>query len=224
MTSRTPGEDRRARLRQARLYLVTDTGPPGGLERLLDESFAGGVDVLQLREKGAPDQAVLEAAKTFRRLADAHGALFVLNDRPDLALAAGADGVHVGQEDVPVQEVRRVVGEHVLIGLSTHSPEQLEAAAASEADYLCVGPVWETPTKAGRPATGLGYVRHAAAQELGRPWFAIGGIDRARTHEVAAAGAERIVVVRAIRDAPDPRSAAAGLRAALERRPVGAAQ
>jgi thiamine-phosphate pyrophosphorylase len=137
--------------------------------------------------------------------------------------ACGADGVHVGQDDMPVAEARRVAGGDVLVGLSTHSPEQLDAALASgEADQLSVGPVWETPTKEGRPAAGLDYVRHAAQVAADRPWFAIGGIDLGNVREVIEAGASRVVVVRAIRDAADPGAAAAALRAALEEAEVGA--
>jgi thiamine-phosphate pyrophosphorylase len=138
----------------------------------------------------------------------------VLNDRPDLAIAAGADGVHVGQDDLPVADVRRIVGPDMLIGLSTHSPEQFDAGLASDADYLSAGPVWETPTKQGRPAAGLEVIRHAAAN-AGKPWFAIGGIDTSNIGEVIDAGASRAVVVRAIRDAADPRAVAAELRALL---------
>jgi len=180
--------------------------------------------MVQLRAKGASDDEVLAAAARFRSLCDEHGALFWLNDRPDLALEAGADGVHVGQDDISVDEVREQVGDRMLIGLSTHSPAQLDAALHSGADQLSVGPVWETPTKPGRPAAGLEYVRHAAATAPGFPWFAIGGIDTSNVAEVVEAGASRIVVVRAIRDAADPRAAAAELRRALDRRPVGAAQ
>jgi thiamine-phosphate pyrophosphorylase len=199
--------DRRSRLQQARLYFVTEPVD----EELLAEALAGGVDVLQLRDKDADDQQILAAAPLFRELCDRFGALFVVNDRPDLARAADADGVHLGQDDTPPQEV----GDDLLIGLSTHSPEQFDAGLRSAADYLCAGPVHETPTKAGRPATGLGLIRHAAASAAGRPWFAIGGIDAGNVGEVVAAGAERAVVVRAIRDADDPRAAAAALRAAL---------
>jgi thiamine-phosphate pyrophosphorylase len=208
--------ERRERLARARLYLVTDLRP--GLERLLEAALAGGVDMLQLRDKDAGDAELLAGAATFRRLCDRHGALFWLNDRPDLALRCGADGVHVGQEDEPVEAVRERVGEELLVGLSTHSPEQLERALAAEVDEVSVGPVYETPTKPGRPAAGLGYVRHAAARAAGLPWFAIGGIDPANVREVIAAGAERIVVARAIRDAADPAAAATALRGALEER------
>ena len=214
-------DSRRERLRRARLYFVTDVRP--GLEELLAAALAGGVDMVQLRDKRARDDELVRAAAVFRRLCDEHGALFWLNDRPQLVEACGADGVHVGQDDIPVAEARGVAGQDVLVGLSTHSPEQLDAAlAAGEADQLSVGPVWETPTKEGRPAAGLGYVRHAARVAGDRPWFAIGGIDLDNVREVIEAGASRVVVVRAIRDADDPRAAAAALRAALEEAHVGA--
>jgi thiamine-phosphate pyrophosphorylase len=203
--------DRRERLRRARLYLVVEAAA----EHVLPAALRGGVDMVQLRDKRADDEAILRSAARFRSLCDEHAALFWLNDRPDLALAAGADGVHVGQEDVPVASVREEVGERLLIGLSTHSPAQLDAALGSEADQLSVGPVWETPTKEGRPAAGLSYVRYAAEHGGERPWFAIGGITPDNVAEVVAAGASRIVVVRAIRDAADPEAAAAALRAAL---------
>jgi thiamine-phosphate pyrophosphorylase len=200
------------RLAQARLYFVTD-GSTGEYE--LREALAGGVDVLQLREKNGSDEEILAAAATFRALCDEHDALFVVNDRPDLALAAGADAVHVGQGDEAVASVRERVGRGMLIGLSTHSREQLAAALETDADYVCVGPVYATPTKPDYPAVGLDLVRHAV-EMADRPWFAIGGIDGTNVDEVAAAGAPRVAVVRAIRDAPEPRAAAAGLRAALE--------
>jgi thiamine-phosphate pyrophosphorylase len=208
----------RARLDQARLYFVTDAGTD---EHVLREALAGGVDVLQLREKDAGDDEILAAAATFRALCDEHAAVFVVNDRVDLALAAGADGVHVGQDDDPVASVRERVGDRLLIGLSTHSRDQLADALAADADYVCVGPVYATPTKPDYPAVGLGLVQHAAEVATSRPWFAIGGIDGANVVEVAAAGARRVVVVRAIREAPDPRAAAAGLRQALEEGPAG---
>jgi thiamine-phosphate pyrophosphorylase len=214
-------EPRRERLRRARLYFVTDVRP--GLEELLAAALAGGVDMVQLRDKTASDAELMRAAVLFRRLCDEHGALFWLNDRPDLAAACGADGVHVGQDDLAPAAARQLAGGGVLIGLSTHSSVQLDAAlAAGEADQLSVGPVWETPTKEGRPAAGLEYVRYAAGVAGDRPWFAIGGIDLDNVQEVIAAGASRIVVVRAIRDAPDPRAAAAALRQALEEAEVGA--
>ena len=205
-----------ARLADARLYFVTDASTD---EHALHEALAGGVDVLQLREKDAADDEILAAAETFRAVCIEHGALFVLNDRPDLAVAAGADGVHVGQDDEPVARVLEQIGPELLVGVSTHSREQLATALETDADYICVGPVYATPTKPDYPAVGLDLVRHAAGV-ADRPWFAIGGIDGKNVTEVAAAGAPRIVVVRAIRDAPEPRAAAAGLRAALEETPA----
>jgi thiamine-phosphate pyrophosphorylase len=205
--------ERRERLARARLYFVTDVRP--GLDRLLAAALAGGVDMVQLRDKSASDSDLLAAARTFRAACDEHDALFWLNDRPDLVAECEADGVHVGQDDVPVAEVRRQVGPNVLIGLSTHTPEQFDAALESEADQLSVGPVWVTPTKEGRPAAGLSVVRHAAERGFDRPWFAIGGIETGNVAGVVAAGARRIVVVRAIRDAADPRAAAEALRGAL---------
>jgi thiamine-phosphate pyrophosphorylase len=218
--------ERRERLGAARLYLVADGGMA---DAALAEALAGGVDMVQLRDPELDDEALLRRAAAWRELCDDHGALLWLNDRPDLARRAGADGVHVGQGDMSVADARRVAGPELLVGLSTHAPDQLEAGIAAGADQLSVGPVWETPTKPGRPAAGLGYVRAAAARRPPQPWFAIGGIDRSNVGEVVAAGARRIVVVRAIRDAADPRGAAAELRAALERmasegRTVGAAQ
>jgi thiamine-phosphate pyrophosphorylase len=201
----------RERLQRARLYLVVEAAA----EPVLEPALRGGVDMVQLRDKEASDDELLRAAAAFRRLCDEHQALFWLNDRPDLVREAGADGVHVGQDDEPVAAVREQVGPDVLIGLSTHSPEQFDAALRSEADQLSVGPVWETPTKAGRPAAGLDYVRYAAAAGGNAPWFAIGGIDAGNVSEVVEVGARRIVVVRAIRDSADPERAAAELRKAL---------
>jgi thiamine-phosphate pyrophosphorylase len=198
-------------LDDARLYFVVEASAS---DRLLDGALAGGCDLLQLRDHDASDDELLAAAERFRDACDMHDALFVVNDRPEIALQAGADGVHVGQDDLPVDAVRRLVGPEVFIGLSTHSPEQLDAALASAADYLSVGPVWETPTKAGRPAAGLDYVRYAALHSA-KPWFAIGGIDEDNIGEVVAAGATRAVVVRAIRDADDPHAVASALKSRL---------
>jgi thiamine-phosphate pyrophosphorylase len=206
-------ERRRAILRDARLYLVTDGDVEG-----VREALAGGVDLVQLRMKDASDEQVLETARAFREACP----LLMVNDRPDLALAAGADGVHVGQDDMSPEEARAVVGPDLLVGASTHSRAQVALADRSAADYFAVGPVYKTPTKAGRPAVGLGLLRYAAARAT-KPWFAIGGIDAGNVDDVVAAGARGIVVVRAIRDAPDPRAAASELRAALGLEAVGGA-
>jgi thiamine-phosphate pyrophosphorylase len=200
--------DRRERLARARLYLVCDRRP----EAFLRAALAGGVDVLQLRDKDATDEEILAAAPAFRRAAADAGALFVLNDRSDLARAADADGVHVGQDDGPVADARAVVGADRIVGRSTHSPDQI--AAGGDADYIAVGPVHATPTKPGRPAVGLELVRHAA-EHAPEPWFAIGGIDPGNVAAVVAAGARRVVVVRALTESADPEAAARALRAVL---------
>jgi thiamine-phosphate pyrophosphorylase len=206
--------DRRARLQRAALYLVCATRPGGrALGDVLAAALEGGVDVVQLRDKHATDEELLAAAAIARRRCDAAGALLILNDRPDLVAAAGADGCHVGQDDMDVAAARALAGAQALVGRSTHTPADI--AAAGDADYIGVGPVYATPTKPGRPAVGLELVRHAA-EHAPVPFFAIGGIDAANAGAVVAAGARRIAVVRAIADAADPRSAAAGLRAALD--------
>jgi thiamine-phosphate pyrophosphorylase len=216
-------DERLRRLRDARLYFVCD-GLPDGRDPtpLLEAALRGGADIVQLREK-APRCAeeLISLSEPFRRAASEHGALFVLNDRPDLVAACGADGVHVGQDDAPVAEARAAAGPDAIVGLSTHSEEELLASlradGAARPDQVSVGPVWATPTKEGRPATGLGLLEFAA-REASVPWFAIGGIDTGNVAEVADAGAERVVVVRAIRDAEDPEAAARALRAALPER------
>jgi thiamine-phosphate pyrophosphorylase len=200
------------RLTDARLYFVVEADAS---DRLLDAALAGGCDLLQLRDHDASDEQLLAAAERFREACDTHGALFVINDRPDLALQCGADGVHVGQDDLPVGDVRRLLGPDAVIGLSTHSPDQFDAGLASDADYLSAGPVWETPTKPGRPRTGLELIRHASSVAT-KPFFAIGGIDQSNIREIVKAGATRAVVVRAIRDAADPQATAAALRSTLE--------
>jgi thiamine-phosphate pyrophosphorylase len=239
------GPLRRERLRTARLYFVCDARPPADLEALLRAALGGGADIVQLREKELGRSEILRAAETFRRVADTYSALFIVNDDPDLAHACDADGVHLGQDDVSPEEAREVLGPDAIIGLSTHSKEQISAAggapdqadqgrrersvirtqaiedadmrwsgASSSVDYISVGPIWETPTKAGRPAVGLDLIAHAA-EHAPHPFFAIGGIDPGNAAEVVAAGAERLCAVRAIRDAADPAAAAAELRQAF---------
>jgi thiamine-phosphate pyrophosphorylase len=209
----------RDRIAATRLYLVCDARP----RAFLDAALRGGVDLIQLRDKALDDDGIVAAARTFRAAADAAGALFVLNDRPDLVAACGADGVHVGQEDAPVAEARAWVGPERIVGRSTHAPDQgAQADADPDVDYVVVGPVHATPTKPGRPAAGLGYVEWAAAH-LRTPWFAIGGLHAGNVGEVTARGASRIVVVRALTEAADPEAAAGELRERLEA-PVGAAQ
>jgi thiamine-phosphate pyrophosphorylase len=209
----------RERIAGARLYLVCDARPRAFLEAAL----GGGVDVIQLRDKPLDDDGLIATAADFRAAADAHGALFVLNDRPDLVAACRADGVHVGQDDATPRAASGLVGPDAIVGRSTHAPAQADAADADpDVDYLAVGPVHATPTKPGRPAAGLDYVAYAA-RHVTKPWFAIGGLDAGNVAEVVERGARAIVVVRAITEARDPGAAARELRAALEGR-VGAAQ
>ena len=210
------GDLRRQRLRWARLYFVCDARPHGREpELLLNAAMSGGAGLIELRDREHPRSAIERSGQTFRRLANTYGALFIVNDDPYLALELGADGVHVGQDDMDPAEARRIMGPAAIIGLSTHSREQIEAAAKEPVDYISVGPIWETPTKEGRPATGLELIREAA-EIAERPWFAIGGIDSGNVDEVVSAGAERICVVRAIRDAENPRAAATALFDAVD--------
>ncbi|HET6291475.1 thiamine phosphate synthase [Amycolatopsis sp. QT-25] len=211
----------RARLADARLYLCTDArSGRGDLAGFADAALAGGVDIIQLRDKtgGAPIEAKHEIAalEVLAEACEKHDKLLAVNDRADVALAVGAHVLHLGQDDIPVSLARRVLGDDVVIGRSTHSAEQAEAAAGEPGvDYFCTGPCWPTPTKPGRSAPGLGLVRSTAGLGTSRPWFAIGGIDADRLPEVLDAGASRIVVVRAITEAEDPEAAARTLRSAL---------
>ncbi|GAA0225760.1 thiamine phosphate synthase [Cryptosporangium japonicum] len=204
--------NRRRRLADARLYLCTPDRPD--LAEFADAALAGGVDVIQLRAKGIEARYELERLALLKAACERHGALLAVNDRADVALAAEADVLHLGQGDLPVGTARRILGNDVLIGRSTHTPAQADAAATQAGvDYFCAGPCWPTPTKPGRPAAGLDLVRHVRGTE--RPWFAIGGIDEARLPEVLEAGATRVVVVRAITEADDPGAAAQRLAARL---------
>jgi thiamine-phosphate pyrophosphorylase len=216
------GPLRRERLRTARLYFVCDARPQTDLETLLRAALTGGADIVQLREKELGRAEIERAAGTFRRVADNFSALFILNDDPELARACDADGVHVGQDDVSAEQAREVLGPDAIVGLSTHSEEQIAASAGRPVDYISVGPIWETPTKEGRPAVGLDLIRHAAEQAP-HPFFAIGGIDTDNAIQVVQAGAERLCAVRAIRDAPDPAAAATELRQAFAERERGVA-
>jgi thiamine-phosphate pyrophosphorylase len=213
-------EQARERLAAARLYLVCGVpGDPPDTERLpelIREAVAGGVEIVQLREKHLSDDELTAVANALRALCERIGALLVVNDRPLVALEVGADGVHVGQDDMPVEEVREMVGPDMLIGLSTHSPEEIDAVDPRLVDYIGVGPIHETPTKLGRPAVGLELVRYAAANAK-VPFFAIGGLNEHNLREAIEAGASRAAVLRAIADAPDPQTAARALRTLLER-------
>jgi thiamine-phosphate pyrophosphorylase len=209
------GPLRRERMRTARLYFVCEAQPHGeDPDELLQAALNGGVDIVQLREKELDREQIERSAQTFRRLCDTYSALFIVNDDPYLAQSCDADGVHVGQDDVAAAEARQVLGPEAIVGLSTHSEEQLAASADAPVNYVSVGPIWETPTKQGRPGVGLGLVEHAAAAAP-HPFFAIGGIDPSNAPQVVAAGARRLGVVRAIRDAVNPTATAEALRGAL---------
>jgi thiamine-phosphate pyrophosphorylase len=202
--------DRRQRLQRGHLYLVCDERADG----FITDVLRGGVDILQLRIKDGDDARILAAARRYRRACDVSGALLILNDRPDLAVAAGADGVHVGQDDMPVDRARGVVGDQLIVGLSTHSPAQVTAAVEAGVDYIGVGPIHATPTKPGRPAVGTELIAYAS-QHCPAPFFAIGGIDASNVTAARGAGATRIAVVRALTEAQDPQRAAAALREAI---------
>jgi thiamine-phosphate pyrophosphorylase len=205
-----------ARLASASLYLCTDARRDSGdLAAFADAALAGGVDIIQLREKGMEARDELAALEVLADAARRHGALLAVNDRADIALAAGADVLHLGQDDLPLPVASDIVGPKAMIGRSTHNRDQALAADAEPVDYFCVGPCWPTPTKPGRAAAGLDLVRAAADMRTAKPWFAIGGIDEQRLPEVLDAGARRIVVVRAITHADDPRAAASRLKARL---------
>lgn len=199
------------RLQDALLYLCTDAREKqGDLEQFLDAALAGGVDIVQLRQKEMEAADELAALEVFAAACRRHGKLLAVNDRADIAFAAGADVLHLGQRDLPVHAARGVVGSGPIIGRSCHTFSQVNAAVAEQgSEYFCVGPTWETPTKPGRQAAGLELVSYAASRQQSKPWFAIGGIDLERLDEVVAAGATRVVVVRAITAADDPGAAAA---------------
>jgi thiamine-phosphate pyrophosphorylase len=204
-------DDRRTRLERARLYLVCDVIAGDFVARAL----SGGVDIVQLRAKHRPDKEIITAGRHYARLCQERQALLIVNDRPDLVDAIEADGVHIGQDDAPVDAARAAVGPDRLIGLSTHTPEQIDRANRADVDYIGVGPVHVTPTKPGRPAVGLTLVRYAARQAQ-HPFFAIGGVQLANVHDVARAGAARIAVVRALTDVQEPEAMAGALRRALD--------
>ncbi|HEY2142230.1 MAG TPA: thiamine phosphate synthase [Solirubrobacteraceae bacterium] len=219
--SRNIGAERRERLAASRLYLVCpaigDREAMGGrgLPDLLGAAVAGGVDVVQVREKHLPDDELAAIAHAARALCERLGALLIVNDRPTVAREVGTDGVHVGQDDMPPAEVRELVGPELLVGLSTHAPEEIDAVDPTLVDYIGVGPIHATPTKPGRPPVGPELIRYAAAHSP-VPFFAIGGIDSGNVDEALDAGATRVCVLRAVTEADDPRRAARGLRDSLD--------
>ncbi|MFE3018481.1 thiamine phosphate synthase [Streptomyces sp. NPDC059256] len=210
-------EPLRSALAGARLYLCTDARTrQGDLPDFLDAVLSAGVDIVQLRDKGMEAAEELEHLRIFADACRRHGKLLAVNDRADVAHAIGSDVLHLGQGDLPVPAARAIIGAAPLIGRSTHSAAEATAAAVEPGvDYFCTGPCWPTPTKPGRHAPGLDLVRHTAALTTERPWFAIGGIDAGNLEEVLDAGAQRVVVVRAVTEAADPAAAAAALRARI---------
>jgi thiamine-phosphate pyrophosphorylase len=207
------GPERRERLAASRLYVCTPIRPDLG--EFANAVLGAGVDLIQLRDKHAEAGPLLEASAVLREAAGRHGALFAVNDRADIALAAGADVLHLGQDDLPLAWARRILGDGVLLGRSTHDPDQAARGATEPWDYLVAGPVWATATKPGRPATGTALIEAVATLDPPQPWFAIGGITPTNLPQVTAAGATRVVVVRAITTAPDPAFAARTLRERL---------
>lgn len=205
--------ERARRLQDSRLYLCTDARRrQGDLEQFLDAVLSSGVDIVQLRDKTLEAREEIEIAEVFLDAVRRHGALFSVNDRADIAWVVRPDLLHLGQDDLPVPAARAIVGDDVLIGRSTHAPHEVDMAVSSQdVDYFCVGPVWPTPTKPGRAAPGVPLLSYAGSRAGDRPWFAIGGIDAASLDEVVAAGATRVVVVRAVTEAEDPGAAAAEL-------------
>jgi thiamine-phosphate pyrophosphorylase len=204
-------------LAAARLYLCTDSrANTGDFAEFVDTVYAAGVDIVQLREKGLEAADEIALLEVVAATAQRHGKLFAVNDRADIAAAVGAPVLHLGQDDLPVPVARRLLGDAVVIGRSTHSPGQFDAAVIEDGiDYVCAGPTWATPTKPGRPAAGISLLEHAAQIAPSRPWFAIGGIDLDRLDAVMTTGARRIVVVRAVTEAPDPAAAVRALLAGL---------
>ncbi|HEV2759038.1 MAG TPA: thiamine phosphate synthase [Acidimicrobiales bacterium] len=200
-----------------RLYLCTADRPD--LVEFLTACIRGGVDIVQLRDKVLDARPLLARARLAANVCADHGVPFVLNDRPDLALQCGADGVHVGQDDAPASLARRILGPEAIVGLSTHAPAELDASTTEPADYVSAGPVAATPTKPGRPGTGLGYLRYAARTAT-RPWFVTGGVTPDTLPAMLDAGARRFVVVRWLTEASDPRKAARALREVIDGTPL----
>ncbi|MFW0110356.1 thiamine phosphate synthase [Rothia sp. P13129] len=217
-SSSTLRRERLEKLHKARLYLCTDARlSRGDLESFLDEAYSGGVDIIQLRDKKISVQQELAALEVLKKVARRHDKLFAVNDRADIAALMGADIFHRGQDDLSAVQARRLLGADVLVGASTHGVSQgQEAATDKNIDYFACGPVWPTPTKPGRAATGVEYLEQVAQFAGQKPWFAIGGVNVDTVSEVCQAGASRIVVVRALTEATDVRSAAKQLKGALE--------
>lgn len=209
--------DRHQKLMQARTYLVTSPVPD--LIGVVEAALKGGVDIVQYREKTANDQQRLGIAQQLKALCHQYGALFIVNDRVDIAAAADADGVHLGQQDLPMDAARKILGPNKIVGRSTTNPQELARALEEQADYIGVGPVHETPTKPGKAAAGNDYVRYAA-QHATMPWFTIGGLNETNLAPTIAAGATRVAVVRALMEADDPTAVAKAIAAQLSKQPT----
>lgn len=224
------GQLRRERLMSSRLYVCTDlqrfiTRPEAGPVEELDFSalrefysaaFAGGTDLIQVRDKEVSVRTELSALVLLKEVADEYGGLSAANDRADVALLSGVDVFHVGQEDLGTAQARYILGDNVVMGRSCRTSEQVRAAATDPGlDYYCTGPVWETPTKPDRAAVGTALPAEAASLESAKPFFAIGGIHTENIDDVTQAGADRVVVVRAVTGAEDPSAAAHALREKL---------
>jgi thiamine-phosphate pyrophosphorylase len=200
----------------ARIYLITDASPRVlPIERFLSEAVAGGVGMVQLRERCSSDQDLLAVAQRCARTCRQLGIPFIVNDRLDIALACGADGVHLGQDDLPAAAARRIAPDAFIIGLSTHSAQQIDASRELDVDYIGVGPIHETPTKQGRPAVGVELVRYASIHAC-TPFFAIGGLDPANVRDVIDAGGRRVSILRWIAQAADPKEAARQLATRMQ--------
>ncbi|MGK7942096.1 MAG: thiamine phosphate synthase [Crocosphaera sp.] len=189
------------KLKNAALYLVTSSTE--NLFQIVESALKAGLPIVQYRKKNIDDMIRLEMAEKLCELCHKYDALFIVNDRADIALAVNADGVHLGQQDIPVALARQILGPNKIIGRSTTNPQEMEKAIAEEADYIGVGPVYATPTKPDKKAAGLDYVRYAAKQSP-IPWFAIGGIDDINITEVMKSGGTQVALVRAIMEAEDP--------------------
>ena len=209
---------RRQLLTSAKLYLVTAPAPD--LLPRVEAALQGGLTLVQYRDKQTNDTDRLAIAKQMCQLCHHYGALFILNDRVDLALAVNADGVHLGQQDVSITLARQILGSQKIVGKSTTNPEEMDRAIKEGADYIGVGPVYETPTKPGKAAAGLEYVQHAVKHAT-VPWFAIGGIDSQNINDVIQAGAPRVAIVRAIMEAENPTHAVQFCLSILNRVPQG---
>jgi thiamine-phosphate pyrophosphorylase len=216
----------KSRLAKAQLYLVTGQELSKGrpTPKVAEEALKGGVDILQMREYSLNDSELLKTGQKLRELTRKYNALFIVNNRPDIARLLDADGVHIGQDDLPIAEARKIIGTGKMVGVSTHAVDQMRKAIAEGADYIGVGPIFATPTKSGRKAVTIEYVRKVASMDPPVPFFAVGGINFSTLPEVLEAGAWRVAIVRAIMGAEDPEETAGRFKKILEKYPLSAIQ